>query len=126
MQGTSHPHGVMTEPDDLWIAASERGIRIPVRKTLAIYGLDARLWLEMFQSQEWKCPVCLRSSSHWNIDHQHVIGWKRMPPEVRRTYVRGILCWLCNKDYAPSNMTSAEAFRLAKYLADYEERRRKK
>lgn len=104
--------------------AQERHIKIPTRRTLAIYGLSDREWLILLHKQRWGCGICGKENALWNIDHQHVHGWKRMAPRTRVKFVRGILCWKCNKHSAPSNMTSDEAFRLAEYLQAYESRRR--
>lgn len=100
-----------------------RGITPPTAKTLARYGLSAVDWVALLASQNWKCAVCLRDGRRWNTDHEHVPGWIRLPPEQRKIYVRGILCWHCNRHSVPSNMTSAEGARVASYLATYEERR---
>lgn len=104
--------------------ARRRGVRIPVKRTLAIYGLTVEAWLGIMQRQGWKCPICLKTEALWNLDHQHVPGWKKMPPEQRAKYVRGILCWYDNKRHAPSNMSAADAKRLAAYLEKYEARRK--
>lgn len=105
--------------------AQGRDIKIPAKSTLRIYGLTERDWLILFREQGWRCPICQVEKAHWNIDHQHVSGWKRMPPKVRATFVRGILCWSDNKNNAPSNLSGEKARRLADYLDAYEARRRK-
>lgn len=46
-----------------------------------------------------------------------------MDAKKRASYVRGILCWLCNKNDAPSNLSAAKAQRLSEYIAAYESRR---
>lgn len=100
------------------------GIRPPTPTTLKRYGLTVEDWLGLLAAQGWKCPICLRRAGLlWNTDHDHVRGWKRMPPEQRRRYVRGVLCAHCNHRRVNSRMSSAEALRIAKYLAAYEARR---
>lgn len=49
-------------------------------------------------------------------DHKHVKGWKAMPPEKRKLYVRGILCWFCNHSYLGRSMTLERARNVVKYL----------
>lgn len=105
--------------------AAAHDIRIPTARTLAQYGLTERAWLVIFHGQQWECPICCAKAAHWNIDHQHVPGWKKMKAKERVKFVRGILCWRCNKNNAPSNLSAAEAFRLAQYLQSYESRRDK-
>lgn len=105
--------------------AVNREIKVPSRSTLKIYGLSERTWLILFREQCWECPICRKTQAHWNIDHQHISGWKKMPPATRATFVRGILCWSCNKNDAPSNLSSEKAYRLADYLRKYEVRRSK-
>lgn len=105
--------------------AKDREIKIPAKSTLRIYGLNERAWLILFREQEWKCPICQKTNAHWNIDHQHISGWKKMPPETRVLFVRGILCWSCNKNDAPSNLSAEKAYRLADYIQKYETRRKK-
>lgn len=108
---------------DLRQEASERGIRVPLARTLDKYGIDDLFWLALLAGQDWKCAVCLKSRATWNTDHQHVPGWSKMPPERRRIYVRGVLCWHCNRTVVPSNLSAADGRRVADYLRRYEERR---
>lgn len=117
--------GKDTYLDFLRKEAKDKDIKIPSRSTLRIYGLTDRDWLILFREQEWRCPLCLIPKAHWNIDHQHVPGWKKMPPATRKIFVRGILCWRCNKNSAPSNLAAEMAHRLAAYLTAYETRKKK-
>ena len=102
--------------------AERRGIRIPLPRTLSKYGMTASDWLAIMHRQDWKCPICTMSNTInvWNIDHQHVPGWNKMIASERKRYVRGVLCWRCNKKSAPSNLSAADARRLAAYLEIYE------
>lgn len=103
--------------------AAAKGIAPPTKRTLNKYGLNRRAWLVLMHEQEWKCPICLTPKALWNIDHQHVAGWNKMTLKEKVRYVRGILCWMCNKNNAPSNLTAVQASRLASYLGKYEHRR---
>lgn len=104
--------------------AAELGIRPPTKRTLDRYGISSEDWLRIMERQGWKCPICEQRKPLWNIDHEHVPGWAKRPPHERRRYVRGILCSRCNWWVVGGNLRrSAEAFRIAKYLLDYEQRR---
>lgn len=109
--------------DDLEAEAYARGIRPPSQKTLNKYGLSVRRWLELLRDQGWVCAVCRRSQVIWNTDHEHVPGWAKKPAAERSRYVRGVLCWKCNKLAVDSNLSAADARRIAVYLEAYEARR---
>lgn len=110
---------------DLLAEAGRHGIVAPQPATLRRYGLTAAEWLALLAAQGWRCPVCRKSGQgvRWNTDHDHVPGWKLMPPEGRKRYVRGVLCAYCNHRRVNSRMPAAEAARIAEYLAAYEARR---
>ena len=103
--------------------AVAHGVRFPAVRTLETYGLTLDEWLAILQRQSWKCPICDRANQKWNTDHDHVPGWKKMPPEERKTHVRGILCWYCNHRVLRDLRDAKLAQRVADYLAAYEERR---
>jgi hypothetical protein len=103
--------------------ASKRGIVTPSIRTLERYGLDEFEWLQLLADQGWQCPICLQTRGKWNTDHDHVPKWKAMLPELRKKYVRGILCWYCNHRRVNSRMSSDEAQRIADYFRAYEQRR---
>jgi hypothetical protein len=99
------------------------GIRTPTKRTLDKFGLTEVEWLRLLHAQGWRCAICALPKKTWNTDHEHVIGWAKFPPEKRKLFVRGVICWHCNKFNAPSNMDAAMADRLAIYLRTYEVRR---
>lgn len=104
--------------------AEARGIVTPAPSTLRRYGLTLVEWLRLLASQGWVCPICERGTGvRWATDHDHVVGWKRMAPEIRKTFVRGVLCIRCNWKRVDSRMSAAEAQRIATYLKRYEARR---
>ena len=104
---------------------ARRGIKAPGAATLRRYGLTALEWLALLAAQGWRCPVCEKSGAavKWNTDHDHVPGWKAMAPELRKRFVRGVLCAYCNHRRVNSRMSALEARRIADYLAAYEARR---
>lgn len=108
---------------DLHAEAAARNIRIPQPRTLARYGLTEVGWLMLLESQGWACAVCGKADATFNTDHEHVKGWKRMPPEERVKYVRGILCWWDNRYVVQSNISAATSENITAYLKKYEARR---
>lgn len=72
--------------------------RLPTLPTLKRYGLTAAEWLAKLDAQGGLCGICrkLPTSLTLCVDHEHVRGWKRMTPEMRKQYVRGLLCFSCN------------------------------
>ena len=99
-------------------------VRVPLPATLERYGLTAEEWLAILARQGGVCFVCetLPPSGRLCTDHEHVKGWKKMPPERRKTYVRGILCWTCNHYYMGRGITLMKALRVADFLRQYIDR----
>ena len=89
------------------------------------YGYTEEEWRAGMEAQGWVCGACgLRpKSGRLNYDHQHVRGWKAMPPEERKKYVRGWLCYMCNTHTLSRGATVAKLRGAADYLERYEERR---
>ncbi len=102
------------------------GVIPPTLPTLRRYGLTLFDWAEILERQGWLCPICERHASRvkLNIDHEHVLGWKRLPPELRRLHVRGVLCAHCNwRVMMDPTPPAGDLERLAAYVRDYEKRR---
>lgn len=99
----------------------------PSPRTLRIYGLREHDWLRILKRQGWKCAICgVSGKVLWNIDHDHLPRYSKLPDEDRARHVRGILCFRCNKYNAPSrNFTANLARNLASYIRKYEKRRDK-
>lgn len=100
--------------------------RVPTRATLRKYGLTVEDWQEILDRQGGACDVCQKvpASGTLHIDHQHVRGWKTMPAEVRRTYVRGLVCWFENTNLLRVGATPERLRRAADYLERYDSSRR--
>jgi hypothetical protein len=95
----------------------------PRKETLEKYGLTEQDFIALLASQGGRCAICRNvPNGRWNIDHHHAKGWKRMTAERRKKYVRGILCWTCNRLYAGRGITIDRAERLVLYLKEFEER----
>ena len=92
----------------------------PKTATLAQYGMDERDFRDLAVPQGWACGVCgnLPDSGRLFIDHEHVVGWKKMPPQERRKYIRGLACYRCNRFILNARIT----FKLLRLAADYLER----
>lgn len=113
-------------------------ILAPTSQTLARYGFgcgpfalsDSPVddWLELLDSQGGVCGVCGQVPTpnaetgkvRFVIDHEHVRGWKKMPPEQRRAYVRGLTCWWCNSTYLGRGVNVSRALGVARFLSRYE------
>lgn len=98
---------------------------MPSKATLSKYGLSADEWQAILDSQDGKCPICLRvpTTGRWVIDHEHVKGWKTKTPQERKLYVRGILCWVCNNRILTRGITAEKLRRAADYLDNYERKK---
>lgn len=88
----------------------------PSAKTLAKYGLTADDWLALLEGQGGMCAVCQEPRASLCVDHFHAKGWKKMSPEKRRTFVRGLLCFWCNTHYLGRGITVQRAERAVRYL----------
>lgn len=98
---------------------------MPTVATLRKYGLTVEAWTTMLASQGGVCLVCRRVSPTGRsvIDHEHVKGWKKLAPQHRRWFVRGILCSFCNSHCVGRFMTLDKARRIVEYLESHELRK---
>lgn len=95
------------------------------------YGITLAEYDEILAKQGGKCAICGSSESggrKWisgskagfAIDHKHVEGYSKMPPEEKRKYVRGLLCVTCNNRVLGLLEDNIELVRKAeKYLESY-------
>lgn len=97
----------------------------PSKATLRKYGLTLGEWKAILDRQGRICPICEKepSTGRFVVDHFHARGWKKMTPEKRKTYVRGLTCWYCNRWYMSRNMTIEKASNIQNYLLQYEWRK---
>lgn len=93
----------------------------PSAATLAKYGLSEGDWRTIGERQGWACAVCRKvpTTGRLCIDHEHVKGWKKLPPEKRAVYVRGLLCFFCNHYYVGRAITTEKARNVVSYLEGY-------
>jgi recombination endonuclease VII len=98
-------------------------ITAPSAKTLAKYGLSEEEWWALLARQDGVCAVCRKvPNGRFCIDHDHVKGWKKMPPEKRKQHLRGLLCWFCNHTYVGRAITVAKSRNVTAYLEQHLER----
>jgi hypothetical protein len=72
---------------------------VSVRNMEKLYGVSEEWYRLTLESQGGACAICNLKFADDNpacVDHEHVEGWKEMPPEKRKLYVRGLLCNNCN------------------------------
>lgn len=101
-------------------------MKIPSNTTLRKYGLSVEDWLQIWDSQNGICPICNRYMEKTVvIDHFHAPNWKKMPPEKRKLYVRGLTDWWCNKTFLGRGITVERAQNVVKYLKAFEKRKPK-
>ena len=104
---------------------------VPSAGTLKLYGFGfgpgalapdpVEDWQALLASQGGVCPICEKvpKTGRFVTDHDHVRGWKKMPPELKRLYVRGITCWFCNNTYLGRALTMLKARNVVAYLEAY-------
>lgn len=90
----------------------------PTLVTLNKYGLSAAEWQAMHDVQGGACAICriTPTTGLLCVDHRHARGWKKLPPEKRKTYVRGLLCWTCNLMLVGRGVTLAKLRAAIAYL----------
>lgn len=106
-------------------------MQIPTKTTLKKYGLDEAQWVKIYLNQAGLCACCekpfwdsekdekLRNSY---VDHQHVPNYKKLPPENKRQFIRGILCFQCNRLLNQKSNTVEKLKKAVVYLERYETR----
>lgn len=102
-------------------------MKFPTKKTLLKYGLTEQDYRDIWERQGNQCPICLRSDENilMVIDHEHVSRWKKLPPEKRKLYIRGIVCSYDNQRIVGRGATRQKLLRGANYLGEYEKRKPK-
>jgi hypothetical protein len=94
------------------------GLHLPSPATLKKYGLTEVEWRDLASAQGFVCAVCrkLPQSGRLCIDHRHVPKWKALPPEQRKTFVRGLVCYQDNHALLRRGMTPERLRSAADYL----------
>ena len=98
----------------------------PSAATLARYGISLDEWYDHIPvvAGVRVCRVCETPprTGRFVVDHAHVPGWKEMPPETRKRYVRGVICTTCNHYILTRYGTPLKHRNAAAYLEAYKER----
>lgn len=104
---------------------------IPSIRTLDKYGLTKEDFLEILESQGGECPICHKVPTpskrdgkiRFVIDHYHAKGYAKLPPEKRKAYVRGLVCWYDNRYFLSKGITAEKAKNIITYLKEFERRK---
>lgn len=106
--------------DTEWV----EGIRVPTETTLKKYGLTVSTWLDLAALEGFTCAICEKKpkSGVLHIEHEHARRWKKMPPEQRVLFIRGLVCQFCNRFVLARTITLRKARRIVWYLERYEGR----
>ncbi len=72
------------------------------------YGITLEEWEKLLKEQNGVCAVCkdLPGKGILCVDHVHIKGFKKMEPEDKKKYVRGLCCFLCNTGFKGFEKTS--------------------
>jgi hypothetical protein len=99
-------------------------VQTPSKPTLARYGLTEGAWRKMLDAQGGKCYICEKEPKKGRlcIDHFHTPGWKKLPPECRVMWVRGLLCWYCNNRFLSRGIDVKKSKRIVEYLEAFEKK----
>jgi len=95
---------------------------LPRPATLKRYGLTLEDWQEIFLLQNGLCPICERPLEKPVVDHLHIRNWRKMKPEKRKRYVRGIPCSYCNRRRLARGMSLKIARNIVAYLEKFEDK----
>jgi len=101
----------------------------PTKATLKSKGITLEMWYNYVDMSDGKCPICEREfTSEFRpvIDHIHVKGFKKMKPEQKQKWVRGLVCRYCNQRRLPkgsATLTPTEiAWNIYNFYVDYDMR----
>ena len=97
-------------------------IKTPSKATLRKYGLTEGEWRAILDRQGGTCFICQKEPPKGVlcIDHFHAPKWKKLPPEKRKLYVRGLLCSYCNLRLLRKGWTLAKLRRAVLYVERFE------
>jgi hypothetical protein len=99
-------------------------VKPPSAQTLRKYGLSVDDWIAIWDAQGRVCPICGKTSTRMAIDHEHFPKFKKLPADVKRFFIRGILCWQDNYYRVGKGATILKLENAVKYLRNYEEKRK--
>lgn len=95
------------------------------RRLWKLYGLTLHDYDLLAAHQGNRCAICHtapKAGKNLAVDHDHAIVAKvpkaKRTPEVMRTSVRGLLCWLCNHRRIGRGATASLMFSAGRYLQE--------
>lgn len=94
-------------------------MKVPTKVTLKKYGLSEQEWIDLYNKHDGCCHVCLKpflDGRRVYTEHEHVKGWKQMPPGERKLYVRGLAHFICNNRILTKGVTPEMLRKAADYL----------
>lgn len=79
----------------------EKKLEAKAARLYKSYGISLSRWERMLEDQKGVCACCetLPGTGRLCVDHIHVKGFKKMPPEEKRKYIRGLCCFMCNTGF---------------------------
>lgn len=85
------------------------------------YGITEREYNKILKKQKGVCALCgfQPTTISLHVDHEHVKGYKKLDPKEKKTKVRGLLCFRCNK-FKVGRLDFEWASRITRYLGKYE------
>lgn len=106
-------------------------MRTPSKATLKKYGLSLDEWIALYNKHDGRCWICKApfdgSDRRYEprtacVDHEHVKGFKKMSDDEKRQYIRGMLCFQCNRLIAQKSNTVEKLQAGISYLNNYKRR----
>jgi Recombination endonuclease VII len=79
------------------------------KRLYKMYGITIEQWEDKFKEQGKICACCktLPGTGRLNVDHIHIKGFKKMSPEEKVKYIRGLCCFMCNTAFKAVEKTSS-------------------
>lgn len=90
------------------------------------YGLTLQDYQKLLKAQNGVCFICGHppKTRALSVDHEHIKNFKKLPPQEKQKYCRGLLCFRCNHRFMSRGMSEHIAQRLLVYLQQYGRKRR--
>ncbi len=85
------------------------------------YGITEAEYEKILKWQHGKCWICHTAPKkrRLHVDHEHVKRDKKADPKLKRTKVRGLLCWGCNTAIAKFGDDSNRLRNAADYIDEW-------
>ena len=97
------------------------------KQTLNKYGLTEKEWQVLYDKYGGACHLCrkkyITAKRNLHIDHEHVPGWKNLPPDERKKHIRGLTCYTCNRFRLTRGTTLETAKKMVTYFKNYEKKK---